>query len=170
MSSKIEQRTFIGMRGVTPSRRSIFGLQRWNRTWVPATFRWTSIPQLFKCSEDNFFFRSGTSRMILMVTSPYRHRMLHPRGLVTNLLGLRFQFRGNWSGWIVSFTSESDSNTLADCAICHTLFSASLQTWISSIRINECLRPNQTRIIMLPGCVSIIILLLAVPQFSFVSS
>ena len=41
--------------------------------------------------------------------------MLHPRGLVPKLLGLRSQLRGDWSQRIMvaSITSESDSNTFA---------------------------------------------------------
>ena len=55
---------------------------------------------------------------MLMVTSPCKHStvvrgmMLHTRGLVPNLLGLRRQFRGDWSQRMAGFTSESDSNTI----------------------------------------------------------
>jgi hypothetical protein len=53
--------------------------------------------------------------MMLMVTSSFHQHMVHPRasGLGPKLLGLRFQFRGDLSTQIASFTSESDSNTLA---------------------------------------------------------
>ena len=53
-----------------------------------------------------------------MVTSPCEHSTIMgtiswiPRGLVPNLLGLRSQFRGDWSQRIAGFTSESDFNTI----------------------------------------------------------
>ena len=113
-------------------------------------------------------FRSGTSQMILMVTSPWNHRLLRPRGLVSILLGLLSQFRGDWSQWMTSFSSESDSNTFTgevmQCHLLYYIFSVSLQRWIPSLRIHECLEWNQAglKILILsliPGyrCVSIII-------------
>ena len=55
ISLKIEQKTFIGTRGETPSRRSIFIPLQWRmrRILVTIICRWTSILQLFKCSKDN---------------------------------------------------------------------------------------------------------------------
>ena len=84
--------------------------------------------------------------------------MLHPRGLVPKLLGLRFQFHGDWSQWIASFISEFPTHLRARrCkVICNTIFSVSLRTWIASLAIHECLRRNQT-VVILPGCVFIII-------------
>ena len=48
-----------------------------------------------------------------MATSPCYHAtimpvMLYRRGLVLNLLGLRCQFRGDWSQRMAGFSSESD--------------------------------------------------------------
>ena len=109
-----------------------------------------------------------------MVTSSYHRRIRHG-GLpvVPKLQSLRVQFRGDWSKQILlemgsSTTSESDSNTFAGWDICPTSFSVSLQTWIASLGIHECLRRNIK--LKLPECVSIIILLLAVCQFPFLSS
>ena len=51
--------------------------------------------------------------MILMVTSLWHHRTLHPRGLVPNSKGPLCQFRGDWSQPIASLTSESDFSTFA---------------------------------------------------------
>ena len=58
-------------------------------------------------------FRSGTSHKILTVTSPWHHRLLHPRGLVLKLPGLRCRFRGDWSQRMASFSSEFDSTPFA---------------------------------------------------------
>ena len=44
-----------------------------------------------------------------MVTSPWHH-LMHPGGLVPIWLGLRCQFRGDWSQLIPSITSGCDSN------------------------------------------------------------
>ena len=73
------------------------------------------ILQLFRCSKDKSIniYRSGKSQIVLIVTSPWHHRMLHPRGLVPTLLGLRCQFRGDWSQQMATITSESDSTTFA---------------------------------------------------------
>ena len=80
--------------------------------------------QLFKVQRIILFW-SGTSHMMLMVTSSWHHRMLHPRGLVLRWLGLRFQFRGDWYQRIAHFSSQSDHNTFCGI-ICHTFFFSSL--------------------------------------------
>ena len=60
--------------------------------------------------------------MMLMVTSLWNHRMLHPRGLVPKLLGLRCQFRGDWSQGIASLSSESDLQARRRSFISHIFF------------------------------------------------
>ena len=99
-----------------------------------------------------------------MVTSTWDQHMLQPRGLAPALLGLQCQLRGDWSQRIANFTSESDSNTFAGSVICHTMFSVSLWTMMSSVFIHEC--PwRQTGAIVVARCVRFIILLLALCQF-----
>ena len=56
-----------------------------------------------------------------MVTSPWDHCGILPRGLVPRLPRLRCQFRGDWSQRITTSTSESDSNTLAGEEMQHHL-------------------------------------------------
>ena len=50
---------------------------------------------------------------MLMVTSLCDQCFFHPCGLVTKLLSLRSQYRGDWFQRMTSLTSESDSNTCA---------------------------------------------------------
>ena len=96
--------------------------------------------------------------------------MLHPRGLVPKSKGLRCQFRGDWSQWMASFTSESDSNAFAaSLFIFYFFFSVLLRRWIAPLRIRESLRRDPRKVKVFPGCVSINFLL-AVCQFPFVSS
>ena len=87
-----------GRRSIIPSRGSVFGpVQRIMRR-NPNTCRWgkDTFLQLFKLSKIiKFYFASGTSHEMLIVTSPLDHRLLHPRGLVPKLLGLRCQFCGD---------------------------------------------------------------------------
>ena len=102
-------------------------------------------------------FQSGTSQMMLMVTSLWHHRTtLHPGGLVPNLPGPRCQFRGDWSEPIASLSSESVSNTLNTMPY-HTVLSVLLRTWITSLRIHEYPWWNKSYMVaVLPGCVSFI--------------
>ena len=99
-----------------------------------------------------------------MVTSD--QHMLQPRGLAPALLGLQCQLRGDWSQRIASFTSESDSNTFAGSVICHTMFSVSLWTMMTSVFIHECpwRQSQKTGAIIVARCVCFIILLLALCQ------
>ena len=89
--------------------------------------------------------------------------MIHRHGLVLKWRGLECQFRGDWSQRIASLTSESDPPLLQArrfSVICHTIFSASLPTWIASLRIHVCLRRNNLKASpghILRGYVSIII-------------
>ena len=103
-------------------------------------------------------FQSGTSHKLVMVPSLWHHRMLHPHGLVPNLLGLRCQFRGDWSQRIATHTSKSDFNTSGNKETqCRTIFSVSLQTWFTWIASHEYLRRNESVVVFnFPGCVSII--------------
>ena len=55
MSLKIEHRTFIGARIVTPWRRSIFITLQWRGRNITTTCRWMSIFGLFYCSDYNSF-------------------------------------------------------------------------------------------------------------------
>ena len=67
-------------------------------------------------------FQSMTSQTTPMVTSLWRHRILHPGGLVPNLLRLRCQCLGDWSQRMASLTSESDSIIFAGNIMYHTIF------------------------------------------------
>ena len=69
--------------------------------------------------------------MTLMVTSLWHHPSLHPRGLVPNSKGPQCQFRGDWSEPMASLTSESVSNTFAECHLSY--YSFSLTTDISRV-------------------------------------
>ena len=59
--------------------------------------------------------------MMLMVTSSWHHRMVHPRGLVPKLKGRRCQSRGDWSQRMASLSSECDSNTFVGEEMRHQL-------------------------------------------------
>ena len=105
-------------------------------------------------------FRSGTSHEMLMVTSLWHRRSLHPHGLVPNSKGLRCQFRGDWSQRMASLTSKSDSNTSGSEETQHhyiihaVFFSVSLRTWIASLWIQKYRWHLEYGVIT--GCVSII--------------
>jgi len=69
---EIEQRTFFGLRGITPSPRSFFIPLQWQR--IMTSCRYTSILQLFKCSEDNFLLKwdiTHDANGYISMTSPY---------------------------------------------------------------------------------------------------
>ena len=84
-------------------------------------------------------FQSGTSHKMLMVTSLWHVRMLHPCGLVPNFWRLWCQFRGGWSQPIANLTSEFDSNTFAGEETQHHLsyfFFSSLTTDVNRVSQN----------------------------------
>ena len=119
---KIEQRNFIGPRQLTCGSISSISLQRRRREHA-STCRWTLTPTSPIIFMIKIFFRSGTSQMILMVISLWHRRILHPRGLGPNLLGLRCQFLGDWSQPIANLTSESDFHWQAGrCNLFYHLF------------------------------------------------
>ena len=75
MSLKIKQLTFIGPRGgVSTSGRSIFGPLQWRTQKSTTIRRWTSILQLFCCSEDNSLSKWDITQDAygnISMTSPY---------------------------------------------------------------------------------------------------
>ena len=110
--------------------------------------------------------------MMIIVTSPSNHHFLHPRGLVLNILGLLCQFLGDLSQWIASLSSDSDLNAFSIeeiqrhwprpyfffCLIRHeSHLTESTGAW-------DATNPEY----VYSQCVTIIILLLAVCQFSFI--
>ena len=124
-----------------------------------STCRWTTILQLFKCPEDKFLSKWDiTQDAYGNTTIKTQYSSILVSWVGDEITGLQCQFRGDWSQQMVILSSESDSSTLARRrgAICHTIFSVSLQTWIAFFGIHECLRRNHTAV-MLPGWVSIII-------------
>ena len=68
ISLKIEEGTFIGAQGMTPSRRSIISALQWRTRKRKPICRWTIFSN-YSSVQKITLFRSGTSHMMLMVTS-----------------------------------------------------------------------------------------------------
>ena len=104
-----------------------------------STCRWMSILQLFKCPEDNFLSKWDiTQDAYGNTTIKTQYSSILVSWVGDEITGLQFQFRGDWSQQMAILSSESDSSTLARRrgAICHTIFSVSLQIWIMSFEIH----------------------------------
>ena len=115
----IKEPKYIGVRGngggtLCHRGGSNFFTLQWLLPSGSTSIRWTIIFQLFSAQRLNLF-RSGTSHMIILVTSSWHHGVsvpvIHPPsgGLVPIWLGLGCQFRGNWSQRREILTSESHS-------------------------------------------------------------